>query len=58
MLNHGVTQMYLTRNTSRSRIFTGRASISTRSKIGGDDLQQGHAAENLAREIRCEFITR
>jgi hypothetical protein len=57
MLNHGVTQMYLTRKIRRSRIFTGRASINTRSRS-----VVTICSRVMRRKIRCEklveFITR
>src|SRR5579862_830075 len=57
MLNHGVTQMYLTRKIRRSRIFTGRASMSTRSRS-----VVTICSRVMRRKIRCEklveFITR
>ena len=57
MLNHGVTQMYLTRKIRRSRIFTGRAIMSTRSTSVVTIWSRV-----MRRKIRCEkpveFITR
>src|SRR5437868_10906502 len=57
MLNHGVTQMYLTRKIRRSRIFTGSAIISTRSRS-----VVTICSKVMRRKMRCaklvEFITR
>jgi hypothetical protein len=57
MLNHGVTQMYLIRKIRRSRIFTGRASIRTRSRS-----VVTICSRVMRRKMRCaklvEFITR
>jgi hypothetical protein len=50
MLNQGVIQTYLMRNTRRSRIFTGSASMRIRNTCMMDVLQHAHARVDLAIE--------